>query len=441
MNTITRFITARRISLGLILVLAGCMYVSTLIPQEIDSTPAGLAAWRRGHEGLLWLVDTLHLHRLYAQPWFAVIIVLAAVSLGLSCVDQLDLSRKKLVSTGLGGADELAASVSEAVLRTVAVSRHYRPVKHVAGDKLKFVRNPWGHFGVLLLHVGMAVVIAASLYVALTYRQGVLTLVEGERHDRGQPWRLAEQGLLVSPLTLPGTLRLDRVTVRFDDKNQPVSVTSQLTITGDGGAVETLSTSINQISRYKGLRIYHAAQYGDAFTISITDPEGGTHTETIAAQQPVNITMAGYSDDISLSWLPYQLSAKYFADADRQSMLSRNPELVLRLTRGDREVARTSLVKGGEGSLGEYRVRLLAVNRWAKLIFVDTTGMPLVFAGFAIIMLGGLLHYLAPPRELIAIRQQDGLCMVYWKAAAFREFFMDERDEAAAALNYGEAES
>jgi len=438
-NPIRRFITARRISLGLILVIAGFMYVSTLIPQELDTASAKLDAWRRGHQGLLWFVDAIHLHRLYAQPWFAATIFLAALSLGLSCIDQLALSRKKLVATGLGGAEELAAAVPEAVLRSVASSFHYRTLKNVTGDQFKFVRNPWGYFGVLLLHVGMVLVVVASLYVALTYRQGVLTLVEGQQHDKGQPWQLAEQGLLVAPLTLPGALRLDRVMVRFDSKDQPATVSSQLTITGETGTVDSLSTAINQITRYKGLRIYHSAQYGDAFSITLTDPAGVMHAETIAAQQPVSNVKAGYSDDFSLSWSPYQLSAKYYADVNRKSMLSRNPELVLRLTEGEREVARTSLVMGGSGTLGEYRVHLHAVNRWAKLIFVDTTGMPLVFTGFAIIMLGGLLQYLAPPRELIAIRQQDDRYMVYWKAVAFRDFFVDERVGVAAALKKEEA--
>ena len=116
-------------------------------------------------------------------------------------------------------------------------------------------------------------------------------------------------------------------------------------------------------------------------------------------------------------------------------MLSTNPELVLRLTQGDREIARTTLTKEGTGMLGEYRVKLIGVSKWSKLIIVDVTGMPLIFTGFAIIMLGGLLQYLTPPRELIAIRQQDDNYMVYWKAAAFRDFFVDERDEVVTALN------
>lgn len=84
--------------------------------------------------------------------------------------------------------------------------------------------------------------------------------------------------------------------------------------------------------------------------------------------------------------------------------------------------------------LGEYRVQLNGVAKWSKLIVVDSTGMALIFTGFAIIMLGGLLQYLAPPRELIAVKQQNDLYVVYWKAAAFKDFFLDEREDVAKAL-------
>jgi hypothetical protein len=50
-------------------------------------------------------------------------------------------------------------------------------------------------------------------------------------------------------------------------------------------------------------------------------------------------------------------------------------------------------------------------------------------------MLGGLIHYMTPPRELIGILQLDRSYRVYWKASTFREFFRDERDAIQRELN------
>jgi hypothetical protein len=434
-NKIRQIITARRISLGLILLLAALMYLSTLIPQEIDATPGKIEAWRLGHQWLLWLIDGVNLHRIYAQPWFAALILFSTLALGISSLDQLSTARKKLYTTGIGTAEEVAASISEQLLQSVAKSQRYCCLQTGSKDLLKFVRNPWGYFGVLLLHLGMTLVIAASLYVSLTGRQSTLILLEGEQPDLPQSWDASEHGLLAAPLKLPGTIRLDKVNVSFDKNNQPAEVTSNISFLDDSGRVDTLSASINRISKYRGLRIYHASQYGSAFTVSFTDKTGTTHAEKILAQQPVNLTTAGYSDDFGVTWSPYLFSAKYFADADKKTMLSRNPQLIVRFLDGKKELARTTLTSGNTGMLGEYRLRLLGVGKWSKLIIVDIRGMSVIFTGFAIIMLGGLVHYLTPPREIIGIRLHDGRYRVYWRATVFSDFFVDERDSLTTALN------
>ncbi len=427
MNIFRKLITARRLSLGLILFLAGMMYVSTLVPQEMGSSPEGIAEWRHKHEALLWLVDGFKLYRMYVQPWFAAAILLALAALVITTFDQIAAARRKLYSTGCGVEDPVVEASSEQALRSVARSRWYLSLHTGSQDKLKFVRNPWGYFGNTLLHLGMVLVVSASLYVAVTGRQGVLIMIEGETRGTPLHWDLSEYGILASPLVLPGTVRLDKVRVNFDGKNRPAAVSSDVTITDGSGSAESFSASINKIIRYRGLRVYHAAQYGDAFSLEFSDGEGRRHLEKIPVQQSTGLDNAGYGD-FDLTWSPHVLSTKYYADADRKKMTGGKPQLVVRLLDKSRELARASLTPGNSGILGNYRVRLLGVEKWAKLIFVDIGGMAVIFAGFGIIMIGGVVQYTVPPRELIAIRQQDGRYLVYWRAAAFKEFYMDERD-------------
>lgn len=435
-HTLKQLITARRISLGLILLVAGLIYVSTLIPQAIDSTPGKIESWRLAHPGLLWLVDGAKLHRIHGQPWFSAAILFSALAMGISSCDQLVIARKRLVSAGSTAGEEVASDIPEQLLRDVARTHRYRP-QNSPGNRLKFVRNPWGYFGSLLLHLGMTLVIIASLYVSLTGRQGALIMVEGEQRTREQPWDIAEHGALSAPLELPGSIRLDKVRVQFDDKNQPEEVFSDLSITDGAGRVDKLTAAINRIPAYRGLRIYHASQYGTAFTVEFTDRVGNTHAERILAQQPENLTTAGYSEDFGVTWSPYLFSAKYFADAEQKSMINGTPQLTIRMLDGKREVSRTVLPPDRSIPLGGYNLRLVGVEKWAKLIIVENSGMPVIFTGFAIIMLGGLLHYLLPPRELIGIRQQDGNYLVRWKAASFADFFAEERDTVATKLLEG----
>jgi hypothetical protein len=434
-TTLKRLITARRISLGLILLIAGLIYVSTLIPQEIDAPPGKIETWRLAHPGLLPLVDGAHLHRIHGQPWFAAAILLSALAMGISSFDQLKLARKRLCSAGSTTGEEVARAAGEQLLRTVAVTHGYRPIHHTTGgDRLKFVKNPWGYFGSLLLHLGMTLVIVASLYVSLTGRQGALIMVEGEQRTRQEPWDITEHGAFSAPLELPGTIRLDRVRVRYDDKNQPEEVSSDLTFSDAAGRIEAVTASINRIPDYRGLRIYHASQYGSAFTVEFTDNLGTTHSERILAQQPADLTTAGYSEDFGVAWSPYLFSAKYYADAGRKTTVGTTPQLTIRMLDGKREIGRTVVPPGRAIPLGGYMVRLVSTEKWAKLIIVDNSGMPMVFAGFAIIMLGGLLHYLLPPRELIGTLRQAGTYRVIWNAPNFADFFAEEREMIATKL-------
>lgn len=411
------------------------MYLSTLIPQRIETTPTQLESWRFGHDGLLWLVDALHLHSIFAQPWFAAIMLFAALALGISSCDQWGIARRKLLATATAQADEIATGVTGALLRDVARTHRYRLLDTQLDGRLKFVRNPWGYFGNPLLHFGITAVIVLSLYVTVTARQGTLILVEGERQAGPRTWVMAEQGIFARPLELPGTIRLDKVRVQLDDKQQPVNVSSELSLIEPSGHIQPLTTSINRISHYRGLRIYHSAQYGSAFAVTFSDKNGAVHSETIAAHHPLSPTEAGYSDEFAVDWSASLLSAKYYADVDRHTLNGVNPELTLRATKGGREVARATLTTGTSGLLGEYRVQLHGVSRWAKLVIVDNRGMPLVFTGFAIIMLGGLLRYLAPPRELTALRLQHDCYTVFWKAATFRDFYLEERERLTTALH------
>jgi cytochrome c biogenesis protein ResB len=333
----------------------------------------------------------------------------------------------------------VASAVPGAMLRATARRYRYRLLGTAPDGQLKFVRNPWGFFGSPLLHIGITVVIAVSLYVALTSRQGTLILAEGEQHDGSKPWAQSEHGLFATPLQLPGTLRLDMVRVYFDGKQQPVEVLSDLSITDPSGKVENLSASINRILSYRGLRIYHSAEYGNAFAVTFTDKSGVVHSETIEAHHPLSPADAGYSDEFAVDWSPQLLSAKYYADVDRLTLDSSTPELVLRAALGGKETSRVTLKKGTSAPFGEFQAQLVGVSRWAKLIIVDTRGMSLVFSGFGIIMLGGLLQYVAPPRELIAVRQPHDCYAVFWKAASFKEFFLEERDALTADLQ-GEGE-
>jgi hypothetical protein len=426
LNRFKRFIVSRLLVTAEILAVILSTLVAGNIPQRFLSSADRISQWRAGHAGMVPLVDLLHLHAVYTSFWFVALIALAGVSLAVSAFDQVRTTRNRIASIGTSGQllatlDNMGPELAENIA-TIG----YRPQGTGRDGAFKFIRCAWGYWGTVLFHIGMVVVIGASFSIALTERRGALMIVQRETLAPGDVWSSTEEGLLAEKFRLPATFRFDDLRIRYDEKNIPEQIESLVTFIQPDGSQEQSFVAVNAVSRYQGIRIYHANEFGDAFNLEFVLPDGSRHGEKVLIEHPTGLNEAGYLDT-NLPWLPFTLSLKYFADVERRSMTSPNRQLVMRLMQGKEETARLTLLAGQNGQLGDYRVRLHSVDKWAKFIFVDVRGMAVVFAGFALVALGALLSYMAPPRELVILRQENGSYAVYWRATKFAEFYVDER--------------
>lgn len=427
---------SRTATLSLIVVILAAMLTATAVPQGFLTPGAQVDAWREAHGHILPLVDVLDLHHVFTTPWFAGLILLASLSLLLSTCRQIKTAWHR--TFGLSTYEDrrcLHVSAPLAPLLRALKARGYLRMAH--DGRLRYVKHPWGYWGNVLLHVGMVVTIATSLYIALTQQRGMLFLTEGETFFPGAPWQSEAHGMLAGPLDLPEGVRLDRLAPQFNADTTVGAVTSEVTFLSGSGVATKRRVAINSILHHRGLRVYQNSLYGDVFAVDLTDAAGHMHRENLRMPHPQSIDRAGYND-FQLSWSPVGLSAKYFADADRKSMDSPNRQLVLRLTDRGREIARLSLLPGESGNLGDLRVSLAGTKKWSSLIFVNVAGMPAIFFGFFIMVLGGLIHYCAPPREFLIDRTGSGYD-ISWKAARFGEFYQDEYRSIVATINAGSA--
>jgi hypothetical protein len=392
-------------------------------PQRIATATADMEKWRMAHPFLFPWAERFGLFHLFSTPWFTALLFLTIFSLVMSCWDQFGRAWRKTFDT-------LPAEKNDNVLVTVSGGEMALALRHEGylplanGDGLlRFVRHPWGYWGSFLLHFGMVVTIASSLFVALTGQRGRLNLVQGEIHEPAHPWVDEERGLLASPFVLSGPVRLNELRLGLASGNTVESVTSDIGFF-PVREEEKRSVAINTVLHYRGLRVYQSTDYGDAFTLEFVEPGGTVRRERLLMPHPLAPDLAGYND-FALPWLGNGLSAKYYADAERRSLLSGNPLLVLRLVDHGREVARVSLRMGERGVLGDLKVSLVRVEKWAGLIFVNIAGMSLIFCGFFIVVCGTVLNYMAVPREFIARATPQGYS-VSWRAARFADFYADE---------------
>ena len=427
MNLIKRFFLSRTTIICLILSAFSAITLSALIPQTFLASAESVLAWQTAHPLLGRWSGAAGLHRMYTHPMFAIVLAGVTISLILStwsqCLTACQRTFHPHAEVAGGESFTVPGTVRESCL--ILSASGYRR-RRISEECTSLVRHSWGYWGSFLLHLGMLLVIAASLFIALTQQRGILHLTEGAIQRPSDPLLKQEHGLLAKSLVLPEPLRLDRLTYSFRPGYGVKQISSTLSFLSDAGTTETKIAEINRILMHRGLRVYQGVEFGHSFFVEVTGPTGFNRIYQLQIQHPEKPDLPSYNDFQNLLGDGSVVRAKYMVDAEGKSFDHVNPLLTLRLDRQGKEIGRLPLLAGGEGTIGPYSFRVHAFSLWSRLIVVNVTGMPGVFLGFFIICLGGLLHYFTPPREVSVYESASGGTVISWRAVRFAGFYQEE---------------
>ena len=428
MSRLKRFMISRKTVITLIVLILIAVIAGYIFPQRFLTAPEKIEKWVQAHPYLSPISDLLGLDHIYTTFWFAIIVLFFSLSLSISVYDQLKIAWRQ--TFGMGGAPigrtvELSDEKDSEIVQLLRDKGYFQLGK--SNDERRFIKHPWGYWGKFLLHLGMAVVIAASLVILLTQKRGSLYLYEGETYIPGGEWTIEEKGLLAGSFVLPMTIRLVSVVPEFWQTDDLKHLTSIIEFTFPGGKSDKYELAVNRTLFYNGIKIYQSMDFGEAFFVEFINEKGERNGTILQISKPPDRARAGYHD-FRFGWMQYVLKTKYFADAEKKSMDSSNPLLVMRLASGRNVISEVHLKKGETGRLGPYTVRLEDVKKWSGIIFVDITGMPGIFSGFFLVIMGSGLAYFTPPREVILRRSNEKTFLVR-KSTRFEEFYIDEFDK------------
>ncbi len=426
-------LTSPKTVFALLLLLLSSVALSIFIPQEFSTPPAQLTLWQQAHPTWLPIIQRFDLARLFTAPWFAALLFIFLLSLTITTYDQFRHAYKKMFSISAPmppptnqlspTADHFEAQISAAALHSTLKRAGYWKLADTDGGN-RYVKHPWGYWGLTLLHLGILITIAGALLLVATQKEGVLRLTEGETHTPNSPWLYEDHGLLAPSFRLPAAVRLEQFTPEFWNKGGVKSITSNLIFISPNGQAAPLTTTTGSILQHQGLRIYQEKTFGNNFHLLLTDRTGITGELILDMESPTSLTKASYGN-FDFQEIPYHLKAKSYADAAKTNLASNNPLLVVRLFANNQLIDELSLTKGEHGDLGPYAVKLMGVTQWTGFIFWEKTGMPGIFWGIFIFSLGALLYYFTIPRELYC-QKRDGGYRLRWKCPRFRDHYLEE---------------
>ena len=382
-----------RTAILLLLLIAAASALGTILPQQ---EAPDLYLSRFNDDPWLGLVNGslmlgMQLDHIYSSAWFLSLLALLGLALTLcswrrqwpalqAALRWVDYSRPRQLSK-LALAETIACSDSSEALNHLATELRGKgwTVKQHA-DRLAARRGVIGRVGPLLVHTGLVLLLIGAAWGALAGQRIERFLAPGRSLDLLDP---AGENRL--------SLTLNDFTIERDPAGRPEQFSSDLTLSPPGDSQDKRTISVNHPLRYRGMTVYQADWSLATITVQIgRSPQ---------LQLPLN-TYTELGDQIWGLVLPTR------PDGSEPVFLSTGSE------QGPVQVFDasgsliTNLRPGGDGAeVKGLPLRVVDIMPASGLLLKRDPGVPLVYAGFAITLLGGGMSMIAT-RQLWAVAEQ-----------------------------------
>ncbi len=331
-----------------IFALTGFVVLSSLLPQESGASLAQIEAWQRTHSFAASLARPLGLfHAFSSWPFLGLLVVLSL---------------------------NLAACTLSRVLSFWSKSRSLS----LAGS--------------IVLHAGLLAIVCGGAITAAYGFDGTVAVTEGQGVDLsfGSGFLRLQSGPLSSPASLP---RMRLTLRRFDpvrSAGKETAFNSTIDIQPTGGEVESRRISVNRPAAVSGYGITQA-DYGYSPLISLSTREGRLGEAFVALKSFREGQEPRFEDFIDVPGLRSRLLMRLLPSPQGGSA---GKVLSLRLLEEGGKTRRAKSIRlGEEAAVGAVRVDFRDLRYWSAYRMRRDPGMPVVYAGFLVCLIGVALRY------------------------------------------------
>jgi cytochrome c biogenesis protein len=381
-----------RLAIGLLLVIAITSGVGTAIPQKESG-----AFYHQRYDPAPWLgllhgdgLLALQLDHVYSSGWFLALLAWLGLSLLLcswrrqwpalqASLRWIDYQAPRQLSK-LSVAETRTLAEPERALEALAelLRRSGWQVRPQPG-RLAARRGLVGRVGPLLVHAGLVVLMVGASWGALAGQRLEQFLAPGR-----------ELELLDSRGSSQVTLRLDRFAIQRDPAGRPEQFTSALSLQPPAAPPLRAEISVNHPLRYRGMTLYQADWALAAIELQL-------------GRSPVlPLPLQAFPQLGEQVWglvLPTR------PDGSEPVLLSLSSEQGPVEVFGPDGNSLGRIVPGGEPvEINGLPIRVLSVLPASGILLKRDPGVPLVYTGFAIALLGGGLSLVAT-RQLWAVAE------------------------------------
>jgi len=404
-----------RLALVLFLILGLSSIVGTIVPQGAD--PA--VYQQRYGEGALKLLSFLGLEDLFHSWWFIAILSLLSMNLLICSFQRLPSLWKVLRAPDIkiepGREKDLPFQRSFPILaenpRPLVDEVFWKKGYQIRSEGGTFPlylvasKGRWSRMGPYVVHLSVLFVLLGATWGALFGFRGYLNLPEGETADSfalqgGKGWK--KMGF---------SLRCDDFEASYyEGTRRPKDYRSQLSVIEGEKEVLTKTVRVNDPLSYQGINIYQSS-FGNtrqvrSVTLSLEDLSRNESLQIKArVGSPHRVEGTDYSVQVTRFLPDFALDERFLAFSRSDEF--NNPAALIEVRRGDRPLLHTwvfakPLPFHGMGEKGNLHVGLIdfeAIQFTGLQVNYDP-GVPLVWAGFALMILGLMASLLVTERRI-----------------------------------------
>ena len=445
-RAVKNFFTSIKVAIVLLILLISASVLGTLIPQ---GRPAQEYLVRYGQLGGLF--RKLQLTQLYQSFWYIALLILFSLNIIVCTLVRLgpklrrvfrpkcDLDPKSVQVLKIKDKMKipLAPDAAKEAVQAELGRRRYRVRGHAAESRhcLLARKKLLGLFCSDVVHVGLLIILAGGIISGLAGVRGSLTLSEGQ----------------VLPVPDAGfSVRLDKFATELYPDGNVKDWKSDLTVIEGDKSVLTKSVEVNHPLNYKGF-VFYQSGYGSDWEkpelevwLKKTGDPAYLKTVRLAVGRPAPVE----GEDITLTvsrFLP-----DFVLDENNQpstrSLDLNNPAALIRAERAGTELFSgwifakfPDFAQMHQAAESELKAELKDIKapQYSVIQTARDPGVPLIWVGCAVLMLGLFLAFYWPPREVrLVLQESQGKTEVTAGGitSKSREAFQSEFESIMAAL-------
>ncbi|MBW1912866.1 MAG: cytochrome c biogenesis protein ResB [Deltaproteobacteria bacterium] len=408
-----------RLTLVLLIILAVTSIFGTIIPQQ----EGAIEFARRLSPGLFRLFGTLQLFDMYHALWFRVIIGCLSLNLIVCSINRFPATLKRFrilprpdrskpfdnlpsdrSFTVKGEIREIAGQVSG------LINGRYRNMAEKEVDKGMFFYGDQGRstlFGVYLVHLSVLLILTGAITGSLFGFKAYVNLPEGETVDT-VAIRSSEGH---SHKGLGFSVRCEKFFVDFYDNGSPKEYRSELSFLIDDNEVKKGNLRVNHPITFRGITFYqssYGSTPGNNVRLSISKDFTGQNAKTLEVEKgqivqlnedgvnfqvmEVDANLRGMMGPAALISIRsnQEEETRFWVFQDLATLKERFPEAMLR----------SPMLNPSAFEPYTFYLDEIKVKRYTGLQVSRDPGVPFVWAGFILIMIGLFITFFMSYRRV-----------------------------------------